>query len=356
MFFIVILIDNGIGLFKGAPAVEKWSSPQYFIDNFGDDELIVLENGGVIDAENFAETTMSAELADSGSLQTANKKKCQVGYSNIQKAKVMKLRDAVTGMMNGKKYYLSNVDTIFRKHNDLLNETLLVERLSPWAYANYKPSAVQIFMGFGSNDRAKATGTSIHCASGTNAFYQVVGCKAWDFVPSRYGMFLNPQVSSKFPAAVGLKFPEWVPRYNTTICSGDLLLNPAWMWHRIFNQEGFNIGLATRENHPLWQIRNAPGFTLMQEISGDNKVARDAIDWLMPHESKEKKDRVKFFMSIPLLAFSVSYFKELFMGVQPHPFLDAWTNTCDEHDPRCAASFYDRMVYSYDECIKGQEE
>lgn len=330
-----------LGLFNGAPALENWKDPQYFVDNFGDDELIVLENGGVVDAERYAEGAMTAQLSEAAN---SNSNKCELGYASVQKAAVMNLRDAVNGMRNGKKYYLSNVDTIFRKHNDLLNQTLLVERLSPWAYDNYKPSAVQIFMGFGNKDPTQATGTSIHCASGTNAFCQIVGCKSWEFVPSRYALFLNPQVSSKFPAAIGLKFPSWVPRYNTTICGGDLMMNPAWMWHRVLNNEGFNIGLATRENHPLWQMRNAPGFTVMHEVSGDNKVATDAIDWLMPNETKEKKDRVKLFMSIPMLAFSISYMKELLMGVQPHPFLDAWTNTCDEHDPRCAASFYDRMV------------
>lgn len=338
------------GMFEGTPAVNKWNDPNYFLERFGDDELIVLENGGVIDAEKYAATVMT-------DIMKQDKKtpdKCRGGYASMQKARVMSLREAIEGMQAGKKYYLSNVDTIFRKHNDLLNETELPLRLKPWAYENYRPSAAQIFMGFGSKDETKSTGTSLHCAWGTNAFCQLAGCKGWQFIPSRYSAFVHPLLSSKFPAAASLKFPEFLPRFNTTICAGDLLLNPSWMWHRIINKDGFSIGIATRENHPLWQMRNSPAFTLLHELSQDNKVSGEAIDWFMKGKPQAEINRIKMFMSIPLLAFSIGYVKELFGGLQPHPLIDAWTNTCDEHDPRCAASFYDRMVYSYDECVKDQ--
>lgn len=340
-------------MFDGTPAVTNWADPDYFLNRFENDELIILQNGGVYDAE----LKSATEMTDTRKLgvQNTGKGKCSTGgYGGVQKATIMKLGDAIRGMKNGKAYYLSNVDTIFRKHNDLLNQTMLSERLSPWGYPNYRPSAAQIFMGFGSSDKKKTTGTPIHCAWGANAFCQLAGSKNWQLMPSRYAAFLHPMLSSKFPAAIGLKFPDWLPRYNVTIHAGDLLMNPSWMWHRIENLEGFNIGIATRENHPTWQIRNAAGFTLLHELSGDNQVADDAVDWMKDIPDGQKK-RIKFFMSIPLLAFAVGYVKEIFGGVQPHPLIDAWQNTCDEHDPRCAVSFYDRMVYSYDDCMKELE-
>jgi hypothetical protein len=340
------------GLFAGTEAVEQWT-PEFFMERYGNDTLVVLENGGVIDAEKHASTTMTDALKTTESIIT---KKCSTGYSHVQKAKEMTLNEAVGGMLTGKKYYMSNVDTIFRKHNDLLDMVRLGERLNPWAYPDYRPAAAQIFMGYGHKDKAKTTGTSLHCAWGTNAFCQIAGDKSWEFIPSRYAAFLQPVLSSKFPAAVGLKMPDFVPRFTTTLHAGDMMLNPSWMWHRIFNNEGFNVGIATRENHPLWQFRNAPGMTMLHEFGGDNKVSRDAIDWMLQHETPEKKNRIKMFMSVPMLAFSLTYIKELFGGLSPHPMMDAWSNTCDEHDPRCAASFYDRMVYNYDECIKGQQE
>lgn len=340
------------GLFAGTEAVKQWT-PEYFKENFGNDTLIVLENGGVIDAEKHASGAMTDAMK---TYTSQSPKKCESGYANVQKAKEMTVEEAVNGMLSGKKYYLSNVDTIFRKHNDLLDMVQLTERMSPWAYPDYRPSAAQIFMGFGHKDKAQTTGTSLHCAWGTNAFCQIAGHKSWEFIPSRYAAFLQPQQSSKFPAAVGLKMPDFVPRFTTTLHPGDMMLNPSWMWHRIFNNEGFNLGIATRENHPLWQFRNAPGMTMLHEFGGDNQVSSDAIDWLLKNETESQKKRIKFFMSIPMLSFSLTYIKEFFGGLSPHPMMDAWSNTCDEHDPRCAASFYDRMVYSYDECIKGQNE
>ena len=97
-------------------------------------------------------------------------------------------------------------------------------------------------------------------------------------------------------------------------------------------------------------------MTFLHEIGGDNKVSGDAIDWMLKNHTEAEKKRIKLFMSIPMLAFSITYIKELFGGLSPHPMMDAWSNTCDEHDPRCAASFYDRMVYSYDECIKNAKK
>ena len=221
------------GLFAGTEAVEQWS-PDFFLDNYGNDTLIVLENGGVVDAEMHAAGEMTEGLK---SVKDNVKRSCELGYANVQKAKEMTVNEAVTGMLNGKKYYLSNVDTIFRKHNDLLDMVHLSERMSPWAYPDYRPSAAQIFMGYGHKDKAKTTGTSLHCAWGTNAFCQIVGDKSWEFIPSRYAAFLQPMLSPKFPAAVGLKMPDFVPRFTTTLHPGDMMLNPSWMWHRIFNNE-----------------------------------------------------------------------------------------------------------------------
>mgnify|MGYP001372745346 CR=1 FL=1 len=41
---------------------------------------------------------------------------------------------------------------------------------------------------------------------------------------------------------------EYLPRYDIVLEPGDILWNAPWWWHRIENGNGFNVGLAIRNN------------------------------------------------------------------------------------------------------------
>ena len=41
---------------------------------------------------------------------------------------------------------------------------------------------------------------------------------------------------------------EYLPRYDIVLEPGDILWNAPWWWHRIENGDGFNVGLAIRNN------------------------------------------------------------------------------------------------------------
>jgi hypothetical protein len=56
-----------------------------------------------------------------------------------------------------------------------------------------------------------------------------------------------------------------------------MLFNPPWMWHEIRNCDGFNVGVATREVHPIWILRNNWIFTVLQEWVVTPKVAPTMI-------------------------------------------------------------------------------
>jgi hypothetical protein len=70
----------------------------------------------------------------------------------------MKVRNAIRRMEKGEKMYIANIDTIFRRNNDLVDDLEFADRVKPWAYNPYDPYAVQMFLGFGSEDKAETTG------------------------------------------------------------------------------------------------------------------------------------------------------------------------------------------------------
>ena len=70
----------------------------------------------------------------------------------------MKVRNAIRRMEKGEKMYIANIDTIFRRNNDLVDDLEFADRVKPWAYDPYDPYAVQMFLGFGSKDMAETTG------------------------------------------------------------------------------------------------------------------------------------------------------------------------------------------------------
>lgn len=318
------------GLFNGSAANQKWS-PDYFRDNFGDNVIIVLGDGRP--ESQYGITVKSAN--------TATGKK--TGYQDVMQTVKMKLSTAVTRMEQGEKLYIANIDTIFRRNNVLLDDMEFTERINPWAYGNYTPYAAQIFMGFGDADVKETTGTLMHCAASANLFVQVKGAKEWTFVRPRYGPFLYPSLGMITPAAKVRAPPKNVPRMHVTLNEGDVMLNPPWMWHEIRNKAGFNVGVATRENHPPWIARNNLLFSMLLEWRATPRIAKMIIP--------EEKKALRFIASIPFLSFALTYLQETIKGPVPSPLFTAAANPCDEHDrtgKSCSSTFLDKAVYSDD--------
>ncbi len=312
------------GLFNDSEAVKKWNA-DYFQQNYGNETLITVTEGRV---EKQYENTDN----------TAN----GYAYQRLMRVCKMPLKKALEHMKQGEKFYISNIDTIFRKNNELLDHLEFKERIKPWAYNPYSPMAAQLFLGYGSNDTKESTGTMFHAAHNANFFVQVHGTKHWRFILPEHSALVNPLLARFAPAAKVAKKPEGVPMMHVSLHPGDCLLNPPYMWHEVVNGEGLVIGVATRDMHPTWISRNNMLFQALTEF----KVIPAAAKMMIPENEKV----TRALASIPYLTFTLSYIRESFLGPQPHPFFRAEYNPCDEHDPlQCSSTVLDKNVYGDDQ-------
>ncbi len=308
------------GLFNGSKAIKNWNA-EYFEEKYGEEILITVTEG---------RTEKQYENTD--------EKRNGFGYQRVMNVFKMKVKNALKYMKQGEKFYISNIDTIFRKNNELLDDLEFTERITPWAYNPYRPIAAQMFLGYGSKDVGNSTGTMLHAAHNANFFVQVHGEKNWRFIDPRYSVHFKPRLGRFVPAAKAGMKPVNVPFMNVVLRPGDCLLNPPYMWHEIVNSEGLVIGVATREIHPLWIARNNLLFHSLTEVRVIPRAARQMIP--------ESQKMVRFMASIPFLMFTMSYITEYFRGPVPHPLFTADYNPCDEHDPNgCTSTFLDKNVY-----------
>lgn len=303
------------GLFKSVPAVNKWTNPDYFATCCGDDEYLTLIDGRV----------MNQWKNDSGSR-----------LAEVFKQEIINLREIVNGIKNGKKYYINNLSDLFRKHNDVLDDLQLPTTIGPWwgeNHALYRPVMAQLFMGQGSKIKSETTGSAWHCARHANLFIQVVGDKTWEFMDPKYSLLTFPHLRHHVVAAaadaLAFRYLDKWPTQTLTLHPGDMLYNPPWRWHTITNQEGFNIGVATRELMHNQNLKNNFMFTILQEFS--------------PAKSSffvYKRPVARFLSKIPFFFMTVSCIKEALFGYTGAP-TDAWTNSCDEHSPVCVKGVTD---------------
>lgn len=315
------------GLFNNTKAHQKWT-PEFFAEKYADDVLIILTEG-----------RPEVQYESSAEIKTAAGK--GAGYQKVMQPVKMKLKTALKRMMEGEKLYLSNVDTIFRKNNDLLDDLEFGDRVKPWAYKeDYAPYAAQMFLGFGAGEKKNTTGTLMHCASSANIFVQAQGSKYWEFVNPRYSALLYPSLGALTPAAKVRSAPKGVPKQYVTLQAGDGMLNPPWYWHEIRNGEGFNVGVATRENHPPWIARNNMLFQGLLEFRATPYTAKMVIP--------EDRKALRFLSQIPFLTFALGYLQETIKGPVKSPLFTAGMNPCDEHDQSgksCASTLLDKAVY-----------
>jgi hypothetical protein len=154
--------------------------------------------------------------------------------------------------------YLANFANLSNSHPELIDE-LEVKKMSQYLCgAKVKGLAgVHIFMGL------SGTATPFHCANTMNWFFQVQGQKRWTFVHPEHMAMMYPVATAdafyvgsvmeypETPKVVATDFPLWeyCPRYDTVLNPGDVLFNPSWWWHRIYNESSPTIGCASRWVH-----------------------------------------------------------------------------------------------------------
>jgi hypothetical protein len=216
-FTFPVVIRGGL---KNTPAVKLWSSIQWWVDNYGDEEVITKPVGRVYGGGNkfFASIKEWAEKAKE----------------------------------DGVNYYIAGASSIFKRRPELAEmiDSPLTRNCSP--NVGEDPINLQLFMG------TSGSGSPIHAGFGTNLFRMIVGHKRWWFIPTSETAWLMPSMTANgfsmhsavrmAPIGGNVTDPivKRLVRYTALLEPGDLLINPPWFWHAIENVDDFTVGVPSR--------------------------------------------------------------------------------------------------------------
>ena len=155
--------------------------------------------------------------------------------------------------INNNHAILSNFPVLF---NDIKTKfNLLIDTLD----TNLRNIHIaNLFIGY--NKKDNLTGSNMHCGGSGNFFCMIKGTKRWTLIDPKYSCILKGRVANSgihaqtlfdMPDTKLSTYPEileYLPRYDIVLEPGDILWNAPWWWHRIENGDGFNVGLAIRNN------------------------------------------------------------------------------------------------------------
>ncbi|NMH89581.1 cupin-like domain-containing protein [Flavivirga algicola] len=162
--------------------------------------------------------------------------------------KKQSIGEAVSKIEKGQMANVVSSSQIFVDYPEVL-ERLNVKKLN--ALFDMKVLRNEIFIG------GKGSGSAFHCAGGSNFFLMANGKKRWVFVDPKDTLAMYPTVgrkkSSAFfgsPISTTSKNEDYplfdkVTKYHTVLNQGDLLFNPPWWWHEVYNVED-SIGIPMR--------------------------------------------------------------------------------------------------------------
>jgi hypothetical protein len=291
------------GLFHNSTAVEKWNA-EYFQRRYGDELLVAVTDGN---RENASRKQHSKVESEDTFDDTGN------GIQRQKQVFKMNLKTALHRMQQGETFFQSNIDSLFHKHAELLDDLEFQHRIKSWAYSPYNPVAPQMLLDYGiQSDEPFLSQTDVFQASYySNFFIQVHGIKSWRFIDPRYSVHLRPRLNDFVSSAKTEMKPDIVPMMHVVLQPGDCLFNPPYIWHQSINDEGWNIGVATREFHPLWITRMNFLFHALTELRSN------------PNGAWERRRRRRRTVSFPFLSFIMSYLTEYFHGPIPHSLLMA---------------------------------
>ena len=208
-------------VFRGAaaewPCTQKWDF-EYFSDKFGDKEVVITNNVGLI--------------------------------GNQTKFETIKLRDYISELKSGSMKYLKFSQMIHESSN------LQDDFNGNWLRNFHKTTEFKklffLFMG------GKGTTTPIHNGLPPTVFVQIQGAKKWNFYPVGDRLFLGvrPDRRTYFytpadpNAGPNPEFPllKYASKQEVTIYPGDVLWFPALLWHQVENTSD-SIGVAYKFFH-----------------------------------------------------------------------------------------------------------
>merc|ERR1712232_133434 len=164
--------------------------------------------------------------------------------------------------------YVSGASSIFNRRPEL--QRLVKATSGNYSILDTPPQAHQLFIGFGGQ------GSEAHNAMASNIFYQIQGRKSWVFFPLSQTPYLKPALNANPFASQTHTIAQhpvseispWVgklERYTTILEPGDILFNPSWWWHSVFNLGGKDdlvIGCPVRYQQPKSSLANSPFLTL----------------------------------------------------------------------------------------------
>eukprot|EP01031_Cornospumella_fuschlensis_P038333 gene38333-46584_t len=240
------------GLLGNTSAVQLWQNHDWWVSNYGHEELLC------------------------GTLQRV-----------VENCTVAAFFE---GVRTGNAFYISGASEIFVRHPELhdMVDNDAIKALEPAAR-----TATQVFMGLPN------MGSDIHAAVGVNIFRMVAGRKKWWFIPPSQTPYLKPSINiNGFSAHTqtlvgkdGAAPSPWLSklvRYTSVLNPGDVLVNPPWFWHGILNlgQPGdLVIGSPTRygqgdaktaatRNNLLYTLNAA--VTLFRQLGFEGLMAASA--------------------------------------------------------------------------------
>ncbi len=180
------------------------------------------------------------------------------------------ISDVVADIAAGREQglYLHNVANLFLDHPELEGQfphKELMELVAPARVFGF-----QFYLG------GAKTGTSWHCASGTNFFFNIHGRKRWKLAHPRSSPWMyasqhekgfnhySPVSHEKSAAEQKDKYPlfSYVGECDSVLEPGDVLLVPPWWWHSILNVSDSVVAIAMRwmpqravpETNPLFRL------------------------------------------------------------------------------------------------------
>ena len=228
---------------KDSSALEKWKNATWWVENYGDEEVL-----------------------------------CKY-VEKVGDAPSCTIKDALAPADPKNRLYVSGEARIFNRNPELQDTVAspFVDSLAPGT-----PVFTQLFMGYA------GMGSDVHAAIGCNMFRQIVGRKKWWLFPVSQTPYLYPSLNPNgFSAHTLTKIGKgdeepspWVSkveRYTVTLEPGDVMLNPPWFWHGIVNlgesSDDLVIGVPTR--YGTTQVHKMPSFrsNFLLSIIGISSIA-----------------------------------------------------------------------------------
>ncbi|CAE7459480.1 HSPBAP1, partial [Symbiodinium microadriaticum] len=213
---------------KDSPALEKWNNISWWVENYGDENVL-----------------------------------CKY-VEKVGDAPSCTIKDSLVPTDSNSRLYVSGEARIFQR-NPELEDTVksdFVDNIAPGT-----PVFTQLFMGYA------GMGSDVHSAIGCNMFRQIVGRKKWWLIPVSQTPYVYPSLNPNgFSAHTLTKIGKgeeepspWLnklERYTVVLEPGDVMLNPPWFWHGILNlgESGDDLVIGVPTRYGTKEVTKMPSF------------------------------------------------------------------------------------------------